>query len=95
MNNKRIITIIATVLAFSLLCGCASVNVNVKVPKGSAEDTSGSNEKAGSDASDDIASFPQLTSEDYDLSKYDDDKDKYFDVRGTVHGRVNIGYDLW
>lgn len=82
MNRKNNLVIIAGLLVFSLLCGCGSVNVNINSPKASANGSSGSD--TASSGTDDLASFPQLTSKNYDFSKYDDDKNKYFDVHGTI-----------
>ena len=79
MNRKKSLTIIAGILVCSLLFGCGKVSVSI-TPKASA-DSSGTDK---SDSSDELATFPQLISDDYDLSKYDDDKDKYFDVHGTI-----------
>ncbi len=42
-------------------------------------------QNAGNDiSSDDQSSFPQLTSEDYDLSRYDEGNTKYFDCHGNT-----------
>ena len=83
---------IATLLAASLLCGCASVNVNIntksdEVPEETEvaadnADTALADDSAADDTAD-LANFPQLTSEDYDLSRYDDDKNLYFECKGN------------
>ena len=85
--KKKSISICLAAIAVSLLCGCASVNVNVKT-KGSentdnTENTESTEGTDSADNTDDLADFPQLTSEDYDLSKFDGDV-KYFDSHGNA-----------
>lgn len=65
---KKRFIIIASVLAVSILCGCVKLNVNVTKPADGG----------------DTPNFPQLTSVDYDLSRYDEDKTKYFDCHGNT-----------
>ena len=67
---KRISLITAALLSVSMFCGCASVNINIKKPA----DTQPA----------DLSDFPQLTSEDYDLSRYDDDKNMYFECHSNT-----------
>ena len=80
--------IIAAVLTFSLLCGCGSVNVNIKTPAKDAQaEAAPSQDTASSDAQDLAKAqneFPQLDSEDFDLSRTDGDNTKYFECHGNT-----------
>lgn len=98
MKNRKLPVFLSAVIALSLLCGCASVNVNVK-PKDSddtkQEDTApaDTDTKAADDNTDEASDgsaddavnndFPQLVSTDFDLSKYDGDT-MYFECKGNT-----------
>lgn len=90
---KRL-TIISMILTISLLSGCASVNVNInkkadapasdEVPQEEEAADSTTDTTAEDQAADDLSAFPQLTCENYDLSRYDDDKNMYFECHGNT-----------
>ena len=71
---KKRSAIIAASLAVSLLCGCASVNVNIK--------TAG--DETGDAAPDVVSSAPQLDSADFDYTKKDDKGNIYFESHGNT-----------
>ncbi len=78
---------IAALLTASMLAGCSSVNINIntgakdEVP---AEEETATETSDTAEADDDMADFPQLTSEDFDMSRFDDNKNMYFDSHGNT-----------
>ncbi len=94
MSDKKRYMLVASVLTLSLLCGCASVNVNINkpAPKDEApaaqEEVPSEQEEApaaqGDEATDELADFPKLVSEDYDMSRYTDDNKMYFESHGNT-----------
>ncbi len=82
---KKTSTLIAGMMIVLLLCGCSSVNVNIKTADKDANAASSEQTEAADQSSDDaIANAPQLTSTDFDLSKTDDDNNKYFESHGNT-----------
>lgn len=88
---RKIASIFICMLVITGMCACGTVTVNVN-PKDGADkaktedattpDTAETEEKT--DDSDVIEQFPELTEEDYDLSRYDDDKQIYFESHGNA-----------
>lgn len=90
MSDKKRYMLIAAALTVLLLCGCATVNVNIKkpandeVPAEQEEAAAPAEDKAEDKVEDELADFPQLVSEDYDMSRYTDDNKMYFESHGNT-----------
>ena len=82
---KKRSAIIAASLAVSLLCGCASVNVNIK--------TAG--DETGDAAPDVVSSAPQLDSADFDYTKKDDKGNIYFESHGNTWSLDDASVDRY
>ena len=89
---KKRIMLISAALLISSLCGCSSVNVNIKTAGNDADKTTqteaapaeDTNTSEQQELAEELAKVPQMTSEDFDYSKTDDDKNKYFECHGNT-----------
>lgn len=97
---RKITAMLICMLTVIGMCACGTVTVNVNTKNkadaaktedtAKAEDTSKTEEAPAaedtskSDDTDVVEQFPQLVEEDYDLSRYDDNKQIYFESHGNA-----------
>ncbi len=94
---KKRYVMAALIFAVAMTAGCGTINVNINtapktdevpeeetVAQDTADDTASDEKTADDTNADDLSSFPQLTSEDFDMSRSDDDNNVYFKCHGNT-----------